>query len=283
VSWTPMDPDGRDLLAACFEARRRQREMLPLIATALGVPEGQVFHTWMTRRDRDLEDLPGSPWKFIFHGFECDLRNTADGRFLRYDFGPGGRCDCVTAWGVLQFVMTSKAPWQSFPRLRESLARSGQPYDYLSGDHAKVSEVWGRLEREGCFEPADPGLVAFQSRHTAIGPDGINYVSYPESTPDATAIDCAVAHRPLLTARAHVLLRENPYHPVTADPAWLTSTVVSLAKGIWDEKAYDRLPILADALQDAGCDTDDVLTHCRDPKQVHVRGCWVVDLLLGKE
>jgi hypothetical protein len=42
------------------------------------------------------------------------------------------------------------------------------------------------------------------------------------------------------------------------------------------------MPILADALQDAGCDNEDILNHCRDPKQVHVRGCWVVDLVLGK-
>jgi hypothetical protein len=42
------------------------------------------------------------------------------------------------------------------------------------------------------------------------------------------------------------------------------------------------MPILADALQDAGCDNMDVLTHCRDAAQVHVRGCWVVDLVLGK-
>ncbi|WP_255359505.1 hypothetical protein [Gemmata sp. SH-PL17] len=42
------------------------------------------------------------------------------------------------------------------------------------------------------------------------------------------------------------------------------------------------MPILGDALQDAGCDSADVLNHCREPA-VHVRGCWVVDLVLGKE
>jgi hypothetical protein len=73
----------------------------------------------------------------------------------------------------------------------------------------------------------------------------------------------------------------NPFRPVAVEPSWLTSDVVALARGIYDEKAFDRMPILADALQDAGCANDDVLTHCRDAKQVHVRGCWVVDLLLG--
>jgi hypothetical protein len=65
-------------------------------------------------------------------------------------------------------------------------------------------------------------------------------------------------------------------------PAWRTTDVMLLAQGIYDAKAFDRMPILADALQDAGCDSDDVLNHCRDAAQVHVRGCWVVDAVLGK-
>jgi hypothetical protein len=75
----------------------------------------------------------------------------------------------------------------------------------------------------------------------------------------------------------------NPFRPVALDPAWLTSDVRLLARGIYDEKAFERMPILADALQDAGCDSEEVLGHCRDAKQVHVRGCWVVDLVLGKQ
>jgi hypothetical protein len=75
----------------------------------------------------------------------------------------------------------------------------------------------------------------------------------------------------------------NPFRPVAVDPQWLTSDVLALARGIYEERAFDRMPILADALQDAGCDSDDVLTHCRDASAPHVRGCWVVDLVLGKK
>ena len=64
-------------------------------------------------------------------------------------------------------------------------------------------------------------------------------------------------------------------------PAWLTTNVELLARGISNDAAYDRLPILADALEDAGCDSADILDHCRGPGP-HVRGCWVVDLVLGK-
>lgn len=82
------------------------------------------------------------------------------------------------------------------------------------------------------------------------------------------------------------LLREligNPFRPVACNPEWLTTDVVSLGHGIYEEKAFDRMPILADALQDAGCTNDDVLNHCRDASAAHARGCWVLDLLLGKK
>jgi hypothetical protein len=74
----------------------------------------------------------------------------------------------------------------------------------------------------------------------------------------------------------------NPFRPAKIAPEWLTSTVVALATGIYKERAFDRMPILADALQDAGCDNTDVLNHCRTDAP-HVRGCWVIDFLLGKE
>jgi hypothetical protein len=80
------------------------------------------------------------------------------------------------------------------------------------------------------------------------------------------------------------LLREvfgNPFRPVSVDPAWRTTDVRLLASGIYEEKAFERMPILADALQDAGCDSDELLNHLRGTGP-HVRGCWALDLVVGK-
>ena len=74
----------------------------------------------------------------------------------------------------------------------------------------------------------------------------------------------------------------NPFHPMAFDSGWRTSTAVALASGIYEECAFDRLPILADALQDAGCEDEEILTHCR-VEIAHTRGCWVLDAILGKE
>jgi hypothetical protein len=77
----------------------------------------------------------------------------------------------------------------------------------------------------------------------------------------------------------------NPFRRVGIDPAWLSwggGTVRDLARSIYHDRAFDRTPILADALEEAGCTDADILDHCRGPGP-HVRGCWVVDLLLGKQ
>jgi hypothetical protein len=81
----------------------------------------------------------------------------------------------------------------------------------------------------------------------------------------------------------------NPFRPVVFDPAWRTPTVTALATAAYDERSLpagtldaDRLAVLADALDDAGCTDEQILAHLREPSP-HVRGCWAIDLLLGKE
>jgi hypothetical protein len=77
----------------------------------------------------------------------------------------------------------------------------------------------------------------------------------------------------------------NPFRPPRVEGAWLRcrdGTAWRLASAIYEGRRFDELPVLADALEDGGCDDRALLTHCRGPGE-HVRGCWALDAVLGKE
>jgi hypothetical protein len=99
---------------------------------------------------------------------------------------------------------------------------------------------------------------------------------HPATTPAQKATE--------LPAQANLLrcIAGNPFCPCAWKPAGASSTVLNISQSIYTDCQFDRLPILADALEDAGCTDADILNHCRQPGE-HVRGCWVVDLILGKE
>jgi hypothetical protein len=80
----------------------------------------------------------------------------------------------------------------------------------------------------------------------------------------------------------------NPFRPVSISPAWRTPVVQGLAQAAYEQRELpagtldtSRLAVLADALEEAGCTDADLLNHLRGPGP-HVRGCWAVDLILGK-
>jgi hypothetical protein len=74
----------------------------------------------------------------------------------------------------------------------------------------------------------------------------------------------------------------NPFRPVVLAPAWLTPDVIGLARALYEERAFGQLPVLGDALEEAGCAAEPILEHCRQGGE-HVRGCWVVDAVLGQK
>jgi len=124
------------------------------------------------------------------------------------------------------------------------------------------------LTRSAPLVGADGRLLPFDSVRKAV----IQVVK--------TVRECRIA-----PGRVASLLRDtigNPFRPVPLNPAWLTATVVSLAQQMYRSRDFSPMPILADAMQDAGCDNADILNHCRSDG-LHVRGCWAVDLLMGKE
>jgi hypothetical protein len=109
---------------------------------------------------------------------------------------------------------------------------------------------------------------------------------------DALLVSCVRALRtawgnrkPPVPAQAD-LVREifgNPFRPVVFAREWRTDTTLPLAWQVYESRDFSALPILADALQDAGCDSAELLAHLRDECAPHVRGCWALDRVLGKE
>lgn len=207
-----LNPLEWGVLQACREITLRQQELFPALAALVGVPVTNLLHAWAlgNPKPRQHGPLREADWFYFFHGFECDLKNTADGRFLRIDFGPRGRTDTFTAWGVLQFIMTSCPPWPEYPELQAAFAERGPPYDQYSGSLTKICTTWDSLEARGVFGKADPELLEFQARYSKVGPDGITYTRFPAETSMEISIDCAVAHRPCLSAQGLKLLSEQP-------------------------------------------------------------------------
>jgi hypothetical protein len=142
------------------------------------------------------------------------------------------------------------------------------------------------------------GLLADDYKHNECvyhALDALGYVAATEAgvlKPSATRRQAeAVWHQPefiagieaaqrIFLAYMHDVFGPNPYKPVKCLPAWRTDTVKALAHSAYESRDFSVLPILADALEDAGCEQADILNHCRHPHAAHVRGCWVVDSLL---
>jgi hypothetical protein len=115
------------------------------------------------------------------------------------------------------------------------------------------------------------GLAAVAARAV---PDGGPWVAVRDSVWDAARA----------AQRALILDLVGPDPPVPLDPSWLAwkgGTVRKLAEAIYQGRRFADLPILADALEEAGCMEAEILGHCRSRGE-HGRGCWVIDLLLGK-
>jgi hypothetical protein len=157
-------------------------------------------------------------------------------------------------------------------RLRPIQARSYKLTSAEIGDaqQSVAWEMWGGLRKS--FVRGDNDLG--ESAAAAFG--------YAAGKSDAKFFSAKRAERAQQTKLIHEMFGD-PFAPVALDLAWCTDTVLALARQMYDGREFGVAPILADALQDAGCDSDDLLVHLRDLKAAHVRGCWALDLVLGKE
>ena len=101
---------------------------------------------------------------------------------------------------------------------------------------------------------------------------------------EAEDADDETAYWTAQNIQAHILrdIVGNPFKPITFQTQWKTHTILPLAQSMYDDRDFTAMPILGDALEEAGCDNEEILRHCRS-EGLHYRGCWVLDLVLGKE
>ncbi len=116
----------------------------------------------------------------------------------------------------------------------------------------------------------------------------VSHASRPEDEVRLAAYTASAASRAAEgeAAAQAGLVREvfqYPLRPAAFSSEWRTSTAVALAGMMYESRDFSMMPILADALQDAGCNDRAILSHCRDAEKRHARGCWVADLVLGRE
>jgi hypothetical protein len=181
---------------------------------------------------------------------------------------------CRRVWHLLTHA-DSRAAAEAAERFADGLERKG----HLAAVRSRARQV--TFVQRGAAYIA--WRAAFEKLPTVIGNIARGTIYNAAAHPGGGGWNSTDVERESVAVAA--LLREifgNPFRPVTFDPAWRTDTTVSLARTMYESRDFSAMPILADALQDAGCDNDDVLNHCRGPGP-HVRGCWVVDLVLGKE
>jgi hypothetical protein len=194
---------------------------------------------------------------------------------------------CRRIWGLLQDARFRVAI-ETAEQNAEQKTPEPIPYQVSSDVWAAYSSAY----RDSAKSWDEFALLAHSSAAAAVlclGGTGQGAVAHHVSVATKYAARSnRLAGRPAAKRERAACLRllrcvfSNPFRPVAVDPAWLTSTVLALAEGIYQDRAFDRLLVLADALMDAGCDNEDVLSHCRSDG-VHDRGCWVVDLLTGRK
>ena len=181
---------------------------------------------------------------------------------------------CRRIWHLLNDERTRRAV-ETAERFADQLATCDELAEAANAGDDAAQKAYLDIRR--CAPDADAAYAAAAS-------------AYNDADANVEYVQMATAHAGGVYQITYASLLRDLLGPllfrqITTSPgllSWNDSTIPKIAQAIYDERAFDRLPILADALEDAGCDNADILNHCREPGE-HVRGCWVVDLLLGKE
>jgi hypothetical protein len=162
-------------------------------------------------------------------------------------------------------------------------------WPFLRDERSRTAVVISERYADGLVDEAEL-LTAWADAEEAVrelqtlgrGMNAAQTAAMTTQAPDEAAERAAIAAAYDADMLRHIC--GNPFRRVSIDPAWLVwndGSVAKMAQSIYEDRLFEDMPILADALEQAGCDNADLLDHCRAPG-VHMRGCWLLDLLLAK-
>ncbi len=192
-----------EFLKAINDMTQLKKELVLNMAEKLGCEINQIFYIWEKRKFEQEGDF--LDWTYFFHGMECDLINNKDERFLKIEFGPGGRIDTFTGWGAVQYIMASKKPWLEYLVLKKKLGKP--PYDYLSGSPEKMCKLLKKLEKKKYVEVSDKELYKFVQANTFLDEEGYSNLEFPDDFPEDRKTDSMVVHRLVISEKGREALR----------------------------------------------------------------------------
>lgn len=205
-------------------------------------------------------------------------------------------CACYFRIRQLLPNILAKKAVEVAERFADGLATSMELQGISSSVEERFMGIWEVFRGEAAITLLPSYMALGLARHisTPEAPKAAYYVSdsitNPHVQPYAVAsnsnfLKLQLEEKQPQAALLHCIFGPLPFRPITIDPLWRTwndGLIVQMAQNMYEERDFNDLPILSDALIDAGCSNQDIIDHCRS-KEPHVRGCWVVDLLLGKE
>jgi hypothetical protein len=203
-----------------------------------------------------LESLPGDPGGRRWRLFACGC--------------------CRRVWYMLRDRQSRRAV-EVAERFADGAASARELEEACRG----AWDTWQNWPRMDSLAVKAIGAATWVAK-PAVGPDeAATVLEYTLAADARMPPDEALADRAGLVRD----LFGNPFRPITVAPPWLAwkdGTIPRLARAVYEEGGFERLPVLADALEEAGCTDAHILAHCRTANP-HARGCWVLDLLLGKK
>jgi hypothetical protein len=151
---------------------------------------------------------------------------------------------------------------------------------YESADLENAEAAWAACAATSPIPSPTFLKVAEHAANAAVG--GGRRLALPTEFHPGEPLKAEIKRRLTIEAQAQCNLVRDIFGAVPVDPTWLTPGVLDLARTIYECREFHQLPVLAEALKDAGCSDGELLAHCRE-KEVHVRGCWAIDVLLGMD